>query len=237
MRTPSDFGLRSEPPSHPHLLDYLASYLIDHGWSLKALHRLILLSSTYRQKSDGDPRYEEVDPENRWLWRMYRRRLEFEALRDSLLAVAGQLDLGLGGRPVDTAKEPFPLRRSVYAYIDRQRLPQLLRTFDFASPDATHPKRSETTVPQQALYLMNSGFAVDQAQRLRARPDVRGIEDPAARIQRLYEICYGRPAEVAEVEVGLRYIEAENGTEDTGLDPWAKYVHALLMSNEFVFVD
>ena len=123
VRTPSDFGLRSEPPSHPELLDHLAYDFIHHGWSLKWLHRQILLSSTYQQASTDRPECRGPDPENRLLWRMNRRRLEWEALRDALLAASGTLDLTIGGHSVDLMAEPFSHRRTVYGMIDRQNLP------------------------------------------------------------------------------------------------------------------
>ncbi|MCS7023135.1 MAG: DUF1553 domain-containing protein, partial [Gemmataceae bacterium] len=108
VRTPGNFGLRGEPPSHPELLDYLAAEFMEHGWSVKYLHRLILLSNTYRQSSIADAASWQADPDNRWLARWGRQRLEFEALRDALLAVAGRLDRQIGGPAVDLTKKPFP---------------------------------------------------------------------------------------------------------------------------------
>src|SRR5262249_22244613 len=155
---PSDFGLRGEPPTHSELLDYLATSFMDNGWSLKKLHRLIVLSNTYRQASAGDPRLATVDADNRLLARNNRRRLDFEQMRDALLAVTGKLDFTAGGASVDLTKTPFSQRRTVYGFIERQNLPGMFRTFDFASPDASSPQRYTTTVPQQALFLMNSPF-------------------------------------------------------------------------------
>jgi hypothetical protein len=127
--TPNDFGTRSTPPAHPELLDYLALALRRDGWSLKRLHRLILLSSTYRQASLDRPACRQADPDNRLLWRMNRRRLDLEAMRDSLLALSGRLDRGMGGRPVDAAGDPRCRRRTVYGLVDRQSLPGLYRAF------------------------------------------------------------------------------------------------------------
>src|SRR6185295_10597775 len=162
VATPSDFGLRSDPPSHPELLDFLARRLIADGWSTKKLHRLILLSAAYRQSSDDVPAARAVDSENRLLWRANRRRLDWEAMRDSFLAVSGRLDPQIGGRAVPFAAP----RRTVYGYIDRLNIPGMLRAFDFASVDAHSPQRHQTTVPQQALFLLNSPFMVDQARGL-----------------------------------------------------------------------
>jgi hypothetical protein len=238
VRTPSDFGMRSDPPTHPELLDYLAGTFMENGWSIKKLHRLIMLSSMYQQSSDPSSSSQEVatDPENRLLWKMNRHRLDFEAQRDTLLAVAGGLDLKMGGVPVELTSSPFSPRRTVYGFIDRQNLPGLFRTFDFATPDTTSPQRFETTVPQQALFLMNSPFVVEQARNLIRRPEVAGHKDPETKIQALYRLVYGRTAEPEEVSMGLRFLQnAEKA--DTQLTPWEQYAQVLFEANEFVFVD
>src|SRR5205085_1976888 len=157
-----------DPPTHPELLDYLADRFVKDAWSVKELHRLMLLSDAYRQRSDDRPEGVNADPENRLLWKFNRQRLDLEALRDGMLAVAGRLDATLGGPAVDLlAGVP---RRTVYGFIDRQNLPGLFRTFDFASPDTHAPQRYTTTVPQQALFLLNSPFAVEQAKAVVSRP-------------------------------------------------------------------
>src|SRR5262249_34232620 len=167
---------------------------------------------------------QRVDPENRLLWKMNRQRLDFEALRDALLTAAGQLDFRQGGRPVDITTAPFSRRRSVYGFIDRQNLPGVFRTFDFASPDATCPQRHETTVPQQALFLMNSPFVVDQARHLAARPDVVAVEETEKRISYLYSLLYGRQPEPEEVALGVRFLDAaKEAGGATKLSPWEKY--------------
>ena len=158
VRTPSDFGLRSDPPTHPELLDFLARRFMDEGWSLKKLHRLIVLSSTYGQSSHETEEMRRRDPANLLLTRMNRRRLDLEAMRDSLLAVAGTLDLSVGGPAVDMFSQPFPQRRTIYGQVERQNLPGLFRTFDFANPDTHSAQRFTTIVPQQALFLLNSPF-------------------------------------------------------------------------------
>jgi mono/diheme cytochrome c family protein len=237
VSTPSDFGLRSDPPSHPELLDWLAATFVQDGWSLKKLHRLILLSQVYRQSSGENPTGLQVDPDNRLLWRMNRQRLDFEAMRDALLAVSGRLDRTAGGRAVDITKAPFPPRRTVYGFIDRQNLPGLFRTFDFASPDTTSPRRFQTTVPQQALFLLNNPFVIEQARALVARPEVAGTTRPEQRIQVLYRLAFGRSADPDEVALGQRYLQMASQTASQRLSAWERYAQVLLLSNEFVFVD
>src|SRR5690606_5111013 len=187
VETSSDFGLRSDPPSHPELLDYLARQLMQDGWSTKRLVRQIVLSSVYQQRSDHREDAALVDPENRLVWRMNRRRVDLEGLRDSLLAVSATLDYKILGKSVDITQTPFPPRRTLYSHIDRQNLPGVFRTFDFASPDAHTPRRYLTTVPQQALYLMNHPFAVEQAQRLIAREELQRLSAAEERIVWLYQ--------------------------------------------------
>jgi hypothetical protein len=240
VRTPSDFGVRSEPPSYPELLDYLASRFMDNGWSVKELHRLILLSSVYQQSSDDIPANRRLDPDNRLLWRMNRQRLDFEAMRDSLLSVAGHLDTTVGGKAVELTKQPFSRRRTLYGFIDRQNLPGMFRTFDFASPDTHSPQRYTTTVPQQALFLMNSPFVVEQARRLAQQVQPIPETDVDGRIQQLYRIVYGRAAGATEVSVGRQFVAAtppETGEEAAPLTAWEKYAQVLLLANEFAFVD
>src|SRR5439155_95738 len=135
---------------------------------------------------------------NRWLWKMNRQRLDFEEMRDSLLAVSDKLDLTEGGHAVDIIGEPFSPRRTVYGFVERQNLPNMFRTFDFASPDTTSPQRFSTTVPQQALFLMNSPFVIQQAKNLAAREEFKSCSRPEDRIRRLYEVAYQREPDRAE---------------------------------------
>ena len=228
--TPSDFGLRSDPPSHPELLDYLAWRFMEDGWSIKKLHRLIVTSRTYQLASTENPKAREIDSDNRLLARANRRRLEFEALRDSLLAVAGNLDRRLGGTPVELTKAPWPTRRTLYGFIDRQNLPGVFRTFDFANPDSSAPMRFQTTVPQQALFMLNHPFVQQQTSVLLKREDVN-VKEPTEKVQRLHRIIYGRPADAEEIRIGLQF------TESAGPSAWERYTQALLMANEFAFVD
>jgi hypothetical protein len=239
VRTPSDFGARSDPPTHPALLDWLARTFMDQGWSIKKLHRAILLSSAYQQTSDDRPEGLAADPENRLLWKMNRQRLDFEALRDAYLSAAGKLDETVGGRPVDLWKAPFTARRTVYGYIDRQDLPGVFRVFDFANPDVSNDQRPKTTVPQQALFAMNSPFVLEQVRHLAARAEIAGEADPAKRVAALYRAVLSRSAEPAEIELALKFIQAAPvaGQPQSNLSPWEQYAQVLLCTNEFVFVD
>jgi hypothetical protein len=225
--TPSDFGVRGTPPTHPELLDHLACELMDDGWSTKRLIRRIVLSATYRQSSQSRPECIAVDAENKLLWRANCRRLDLEALRDSLIAVAGRLDEKMGGPSVSLTGAPFSTRRSVYAYIERQNLPAFFRTFDFANPNTHTPERPQTTTPQQALFLMNSPFAIEQATYLAERSEtqrVAGVEPKASpqtanvqsnaaasrvrRINRLFRLTLGREPAVEELTDALEFIDA-----------------------------
>jgi hypothetical protein len=233
VHTPSDFGLRSEPPTHPELLDYLARWFMDHGWSVKELHRLLLRSAVYRQKSDDRPECGRADPENGLWWRMNRRRLDFEATRDALLAVSGRLDPAIGGPPFKDLAAVSARRRTVYGFIDRLNLPGLFRTFDFPSPDATSPGRDVTTVPQQALFLMNNPFTAEAARGLVNRPDVAGEKEVHGRVVRLYRLLYGRDPAPDELQLARQYLQGAGGATIS----WQRYAQALLLANEFVFVD
>jgi hypothetical protein len=231
VRTESDFGTRCDGPSHPQLLDFLANWFMDEGWSIKRLHRLLMLSSTYRQAGENDPRYQDQDPENRLLWKMIRRRLDFEALRDSLLAVSGDLDHRIGGPPVNFKTKPHSRRRTIYGDIDRQNVPGMFLVFDFANPEQHTPKRSTTTVAQQALFMMNSPFVMGRArviaERLKPTPSID------ERIRSLYASVFQRPPTANELDLGRVFIGASPGTADS----WQRYAQVLLLSNEFMFVD
>ncbi len=213
VTTPDDFGTMSEPPSHPELLDYLAARFVADGWSLKKLHRLILLSSVYQQGSASNPRYAQLDPNNRLLWRANIQRLEFEALRDSLLAIGGSLDEQMYGRPVNLERNPESTRRTIYGTVDRSDVLDVLLNFDFANPDMPSGKRYETSVPQQALFLMNSPIVVEQAKRLVSLKAFADCVNDTARIQFLYERIYQRPARAEELQLGLEFVAQAPITE------------------------
>jgi hypothetical protein len=263
--TPSDFGVRCPQPVQARLLDYLACRLQQNDWSLKALHREIMLSAVYQQQSVDRPDARQVDSENRLLWRMNRVRLEFEPLRDSILYVAGQLNAATGGKSVDLFQAPFTTRRSVYGYIDRQDLPNLLRAFDFASPDQSAEKRPLTIVPQQALFLLNSPFVMAQAREL-ARLLNAERAAPEIYIAQLYERLLQRPPSELERSVLQEFLLAgsSSGTAPDGdlpnhppaddappttptttptttlttkLTPAELVAQLMLLSNEFYLVD
>ncbi len=239
VATPSDFGTRGEAPSHPALLDYLAVRLVRDGWSQKRMHRLLLLSSTYAQDSASWPEAEAIDPENRWWWRMPRMRLEFEALRDAVLATSGLLDDSLEGKSAPLFGGPPHVRRTIYGWIDRQDLPGVFRVFDFASPDSSTPQRPQTVVPQQALFLMNSEFVLEQSRQLAERVAAQG--EPAERVAALYGRVLGRPPAPEEQALALRYVAQAALQLGPGAKPpagpWARLAQALLMTNEFAVVD
>jgi hypothetical protein len=257
VSSPNDFGTRSDPPMDPELLDYLAWTLQHEGWSLKKLHRLLVLSSTYQQASLDRPACRKVDPENRLLWRANRHRLDFEGMRDSMLTVSGRLDPVMGGRSVDVANDPTNGRRTIYGLVDRQDLPAVFRAFDFACPDQSVEKRARTIVPQQALFTMNSAFVMEQARALASR--ARAVaherqcgEEPANgpaptreeaddSVIALYQLTLGRPPEPDEVDRALEFIRSatkasaeDHANQYAGLEQFAQ---VLLMSNEFMFVD
>jgi hypothetical protein len=227
-----------ERPTHPELLDYLASRFIALGWSMKALHREIMNSATYQRGGAFDERDNEVDPDNRLLWKMNRRRLEVEAWRDAMLAVSGTLDRTIGG-PSIALTSSENRRRTFYASISRHSLDGLLRLFDFPDPNITSDKRTVTSVPLQQLFVLNSDFMERQAKALAAR--LRGEPDPSAagRIERAFLVLYGRPPSEREVRWGVEFLEAEGAAAggDGALSRWEEYAQVLLGTNEFTFVD
>jgi hypothetical protein len=236
----TDFGARSEPPENSLLLDWLASEFVRAGWSVKHLHRIMVLSSAYQQAPASPAAGAEVDPENRLLWHFPRRRLDLEAMRDSLLFISGRLDCALGGRPVDVAGDPLNRRRTVYGLVDRQNVPALYRAFDFATPDQCAERRPKTTVPQQALYALNSTFVIEQAQALAARPEICDETEPARRVDALFRRALGRHARTSEVASALKFLqaaEADPGNPGARLTPWEQFAQVLLAANELAFVE
>ncbi|QDT33293.1 PSD1 and planctomycete cytochrome C domain-containing protein [Thalassoglobus polymorphus] len=221
VSTPSDFGTRAETPSHPELLDWLTHRFIENGWSLKNLHRLILTSATYQQRSqfaetDIAQRAVKVDPENRLLSRMNSHRQTFEEFRDSLLSVSGELQLDLKGKPKDLFAPPFPKRRTLYGRVDRQYLPGTLRVFDFANPDLHIPKRSETTVPQQALFYLNHPMVLEQVRML--ANSVSEKKTAEEKITALFQRTLLRPPTSDELAESLAFV-ASNEKVDQPIPP------------------
>ena len=211
VETTSDFGARGAAPSHRELLDHLAATFVRDGWSIKRLIRRIVLSDVYQQSSAERKAALGKDPENKRLWRMNRRRLDFEAQRDSLLAVSGRLDMTVGGRSFLPASVPAVPRRTLYSFVERQRALPSLRSFDMADPAQHTPKRHVTTVPQQALFMMNSPFVAEQARALAGgiAREPRGSDED--RIQSAYRRIFGRVPTPDEVRLGLEFLsKAEN---------------------------
>jgi hypothetical protein len=233
VETLSDFGSQGARPSHPQLLDDLAARFIANGWSIKWLHREIMRSATYQQTSAPDPAKSQVDPDNRWLWRMNRRRLEVEAWRDAMLAVTGDLSLQQGGPPLDLG-DPKNRRRTLYGTVKRRELNDLLRLYDV--PDATthSPGRVPTTTPLQQLFVLNSPYLQQRAAALVRRLKADVPAGVVARVQRAYQLLYGRPATDVQVGLAVEFLTSE-GKENDGL--WQQYAQALLGSNEFLFID
>ena len=238
VSTTGDFGTRAEAPSHPELLDWLAQRFMDSGWSMKSLHRLIMLSETYQQDATGprDPtmlaKARQLDPANRLLWHMSAHRLSFEEARDSWLSVSGEINLRAGGKP-EALFGKQNARRTLYAQVDRENVAPVLRCFDFANPDLSIPQRTETTVPQQALFVMNHPFVVERVSAV-----VRSLPqgDATARVRELYAKLFQRAPSDEELKLALSFTQ----TADVGtsiLDPWKQFAQVLMLSNEFMFVD
>ena len=223
VRTPSNFGQLGDRPSHPELLDYLATRFVENKWSIKALHREIMLSNAYALSAENSAKNYAADPENRLVWRANRRRLDAEALRDSLLYVSGNLDLtpaGKAARLTDDNK-----RRAVYGFVSRRKLDGMLALFDFPSPNNTSEQRMSTNVPLQKLFFMNSSLVADQAKALATK--LKG--EDAARIGEAYLILFSRPPSKQEIELAQQFLHQAK-------DPWPEYAQVLLSSNEFSFI-
>ncbi len=246
--TPSNFGLLGERPTHPELLDHLAAKFVASGWSLKQLHREIMLSATYRLESSGNTDAElssldsrlSTDPDNRWLWRQNRRRLEIETWRDSVLAVCGNLDRTQGGPSVNL-NDGNNRRRTLYAAVSRHDLNSTLRLFDFPDPNLTSEKRVVTTVPMQQLFVLNSDFMVRQAKSLVERLNAEKLTEEGSRIELAYQTLFQRSPAESEKVLGLSFLAAPLpdgiAADKVKLTAWEQYAQALLGTNEFVFVD
>jgi Protein of unknown function (DUF1553)/Protein of unknown function (DUF1549)/Planctomycete cytochrome C len=253
--TPNNFGLRGEPPSHSELLDHLTAEFIRHGWSLRWLHRYILLSKTYQLASTPTPELLAKDPANVWLGRFTRRRLDAEALRDALLAVGGTLDRSRPGPhpfpPIQTwgwtqhapFKEVYASRhRSVYLMTQRFQKHPFLALFDGPDTNASTGKRADSLLPLQALYLMNDPFVRTQAEGFARMLLGRGAEQ---RIDWARRVAWGRPANPVEIARGVEYVRryeeelrrAGTPSDRVELEAWTSYARVILTANEFVFVD
>jgi cytochrome c553 len=235
VMTPSNFGRLGDRPSHPELLEYLASRLISGKWSIKSLHREIMLSAAYQLSSERSEKNFSVDPDNRLLWRANRRRLDAEATRDALLLVSGNLSPILGGPSSEL--DAGNSRRTVYGKVSRFKLNSTLDLFDFPNPSITNEQRNVTHVPLQKLFFLNSDFIAQESVLLAERLKAQFANDDALKIRRAYQLCFGRDATESEVQLGLDFLRKRADRPVAGVSPWQQYSQVLLSSNEFVFVD
>jgi hypothetical protein len=234
VETPNDFGVRTPPPAIPGALDDLANRFMEKNWSTKAIIRELVLSATYRQSSASRTDASLTDPNNDLLHAMRRRRLDFESLRDTMLFSSGRLEETIGGRPVDLTKAPFPNRRSVYGYIDRQDLPSVFRFFDFANPDISTGQRFQTSVPQQALFLLNSDFVKSVAESLARNAPVQSAPAGLPRVKALFNQVLLRDPRVEETKAAMELTDRFAGDPEK---PWVSLSQVLLLTNEMAFVD
>jgi hypothetical protein len=234
--TPSNFGLLGERPTHPELLDHLARRFVASGWSIKGLHREILLSATYRSGSTFDAANVSKDPDDRLLWRMNRRRLDIESWRDAVLAVCGNLDPKFGGPSVNL-NDAGNRRRTVYAAVSRHDLNPMLRLFDFPDPNLTSERRVITTVPMQQLFMLNSEFMIRQARALAARLESEKPTGDEQRIERAYRLVLGRSPTTDERRMVSTFLAAAAAEREAKLTPWEQFAQALLSTNEFTYLD
>jgi hypothetical protein len=256
VRSSDNFGNLGQLPSHPELLDWLAAWFADSGYSIKSMHRLIMLSSTYQSSTGYDAAAAALDPDNRLLWRMNRRRLEAEAVRDSLLFVGGQLDTTLGGTLLQSKPRAYVTgtasvnstvytsnRRSLYLPVVRSALYEPFQAFDFAEPTTINGDRENTTIASQALFMMNSDIVHEQSARLAARLSSKHAEDLQSRVMDLYASALGRPATEHEVTRSLRFVEeyqtaiADNQAAESEAQSWQALCRVILSSNEFLYVE
>jgi hypothetical protein len=243
--TPSDFGLGGGRPSHPELLDWLAAELSRRGWSLKAMHRLILTSATYKQSSRYSPDAigVAVDAGNRLLWRQNSRRIEAEAIRDAVLAVSGKLNAQMGGPGFEdfkyqeayapiytyvTADQPSLWRRSIYRYIVRTTPDRFMTTLDCPDPANLTPRRMTTTTPLQSLALYNNDFMLRQARYFAKRVENEVGEEAVEQVRRGFALALGRNPTKEEEKLGVKFVREES---------LFSFCRALLNANEFVYVD
>ena len=241
VRSPDDFGTRGDSPTHPELLDFLAMTFLEDGWSIKKLHRRIMLTEVYRQAAVENREYRTRDPENRLLWRMHLRRLDMEAMRDGMLMVSMELDESQRGRPFDLDAQPAIPRRSVYAFINRDIVSNFSSTFDGNNPNACTAKRPDTTVPQQTLYALNSDFVQDRAEAL-ARKSLEHATDKSdeGRIGWMMRRAWGRDPKPEELEKLIAFLRGgfeQRPEEGWPHQRWNRLAHVLLASNEFMFID
>jgi hypothetical protein len=258
VSTPDNFGFTGDRPSHPELLDWLAAEFIRGGWSIKRMHKLMVLSQTYRQSSlhPEQAAYAEHDPENRLLWRAHRRRRDAESMRDALLAASGRLDLRLEGpsfhAPISTealeglsmkagaytvSPEQECRRRSVYMFIKRGIAVPLMTTFDVCDNTAPVGRREVTTVPTQALALMNNAWVHEQSRAIAQRV-LGAAESREQRAEAAWMLVLGRPPSRSEQTAALAHLahlQQSQAADETAA--WTSLCHVLINSNEFIYID
>jgi hypothetical protein len=234
VATPSNFGRQGSRPTHPKLLDDLAARFVRNGWSLKQLHREILLSATWRQASDATPESIEADPENLWLSRMNARRLTFEQWRDAMLHCSGALRHEIGG-PSIGLEEASNVRRTLYATVHRRDMSPTLMIHDFPDPTQHSPARNTTVTALQGLYALNGPLLLQQSERLIQRVNAEASGGIADQIRRLYWLLYCRPPSKQEINLGEEFLGG--GDQPIATERWQQYAHVLLASNELMFVD
>jgi hypothetical protein len=236
VATASNFGTLGAPPTHPKLLDTLAVRFMKAGWSLKWLHREMMLTSTYQLSADSSVENIKVDPANRLLWRFAPRRMDVEAWRDSILAVSGRLDRKLGG-PSTTSIETAHVRRTLYGMVSRRDPNKMLIAFDFPDANVSNARRDVTTVPQQQLFVLNSDFMIQSAEALAARLEKAAATDKD-RIALAYQWAYGRAPTADEMQFNLKFLRVagESSSADK-LSAWGQFAQAILAANEFTWID
>ena len=229
VRTPSDFGLMGKSPTHPELLDHLAKSFMKNGWSIKKMIRTMVLSKTYRQETRKLP---VKDPDNLYLSSMNRKRLNFEAMRDSMLQVSGELDLTMHGPSQKLHSKPYSQRRAIYGYIDRQNISPTLSSFDFANPNIHAPQRVETTVPQQALFAFNHPFVIERSTTLAKKAFDSKTANPSSQVEFLYRQILSRNPRNNESKLAVEFLGP-----DAKLANFEDLAQTLIVSNEFFFTD
>ena len=256
--SPDNFGRLGERPTNQPLLDWLARQFIEEEWSIKAIHRLIMLSSTYQMSTDFDRTSARVDPDNKLLWRMNRRRLEAEAIRDAIMAVGAGLDLRMGGSMLTFKDREYVTsvrnhdstdynvnRRAVYLPVIRSSLYDVFQAFDFGDPSVSNGNRQSTVVSPQALFMMNSSIVLEQSRNMAAGLLGKAHLDDAGRIRKAYEIALGRLPTASETDRALDFI-ARVGTRLNSYEPddatrplraWQSLCRALVASNEFLYLE
>lgn len=257
VRSPDNFGKLGDRPSHPELLDWLARRFMEKGWSIKAMHRLIMLSQAYQMSSEPSDRASQIDPDNRLLWHMPRRRMEVEAIRDSILAISGKLDRTQGGLLLNVNNFDYVTndgsgnnasyntpRRSIYLPVIRNAVYDVFQVFDFVEPSVLNGHRDSTTVAPQALFLMNGPFVLEQSRALAEKLLSKAADDDPARLRYLYSLTFSRLPVESEIAQAMTYLhgirERLKSTipqeEKRRLRSWQSLCQVLFASNEFVFI-